>query len=181
MILPQILLREGHRGGRRKQGHSNLDLRFDLAQEENWSELLLLWTKDLDKVNLRDTKYRHKKDTDANHKNYKERLRETVLDKIGKGHISRAMGMLELNGLANLNNPLTLQALRSKFPQRRRPLPDKVTSGYCISDIHGFRESLDNIKTGTAAGPSGMRVEYLVALSDKFDHSQLDRFKRFCL
>ena len=68
-----------------------------------------------------------------------EQQREAVLQKLAKGQVSRAMGLIKSNGVANMEEPGTQAALRAKFPPRRRELPATVPRAHCVDSLVGLR------------------------------------------
>ena len=178
LALPQLLLRQTGRGGKRGQAGPSLAVHFDLAIEGEWETLINIWNSDLQR--LKDKESRQlpgsRKDVDDNE------LHKDVLRKLSAGQVSRAAGRINSFGLANLNNETTRAALQQKFPPRRCPLPTSVPRGQCVEGLGlVLRDAMLQIERGTASGPGGGRGEFLTVLAQQWSDSQLDRFKNFLM
>ena len=142
LFLPQLLLRQTKRAGRRQRGMAELSHRFDLASNEEWETLIEKWRKDLNRRTSKQKKQDKDKEND-------EKLREKVLT---SGKISRAANLIDSHGIASLDTAETMEALRSKFPERRRPLPDTVPRGECLDSLPAVKDHLLQIEEGSAGG-----------------------------
>eukprot|EP00873_Tetraselmis_striata_P015422 jgi/Tetstr1/435686/TSEL_024585.t1 len=91
---------------------------------------------------------------------------DTVVALVEDGELSRAAGRLSSKGMGDLSDPAILAQLRDKHPSRSHPIPDAV---YNIPVDEAaltvdMRVPYQQLKEHVAAGPSGMRNEYLRCL-----------------
>lgn len=178
LFLPQLLLRQASRGGKRGQSGPGLAARFDLALQGDWEILVDQWQADLRRLEDREARRRGTPKTDDN----SEKLREQVLRLISVGQISRAANRLGSFGLGDLNDEVTRAALQSKFPPRSRPLPLSIPRGVCVEGLGNIlKDSMLQIVRGTASGPGGGRGEYLIFLAQQWNPEQFRRFENFSL
>ena len=68
--------------------------------------------------------------------------------------------------------------LRSKFVERVRPLPNSVFQGQAVDEVGGLRELFGDLERGKAAGPGGMRPEFLVVLGQVLGEEDMERLER---
>ena len=66
------------------------------------------------------------------------KLRREVVSLINGGKISKAMQRITSKG----EDPNILAMLRSKYPDRGRAMPDRVTRGQCVDNLAGLRDSI---------------------------------------
>ena len=178
LILPQLLLRQASRGGKRGQSGPGLAARFDLALQGEWSALVEQWEADLRRLEDRESRRRHT----PRPEDEERKRREQVLRMISAGQISRAAKRIDSFGLGDLNNDATRASLQSKFPQRSRPLPPSVPRGQCLEGLGNIlKDSMLQIVRGTASGPGGGRGEYLICLAQQWNAEQFRRFENFSM
>ena len=53
--------------------------------------------------------------------------RRQVVKLLAKGQISRAVRMINKHGVANIEDPLIMDQLRAKYPDRTSPLPARIS------------------------------------------------------
>ena len=63
--------------------------------------------------------------------------------------------------MAPANSEVVKNTLRSKFFVRARPLPSFALKGQAVDKILDLKELLLDLEKGKAAGPGGMRPEFL--------------------
>jgi hypothetical protein len=69
--------------------------------------------------------------------------------------------------------------MRSKYPDRGRPLPQTVTRGQCVDNLAGLREVLLSFKGGVSPGTGGMRNEYLTCLAETWEPAEMGLLEHF--
>eukprot|EP00873_Tetraselmis_striata_P021698 jgi/Tetstr1/441962/TSEL_030167.t1 len=95
---------------------------------------------------------------------------DNVVALVEDGELSRAAGRLSSKGMGDLSDPAILAQLRDKHPSRSHPIPD---AAYDIpvdeaAQTVNMRVPYQQLKQHVAAGPSGMRNEYLRCLVGKY-------------
>eukprot|EP00873_Tetraselmis_striata_P014516 jgi/Tetstr1/434780/TSEL_023831.t1 len=95
---------------------------------------------------------------------------DTVVALVEDGELSRAAGRLSSKGIGDLSDPAILAHLRDKHPSRSHPIPDAaydipVDEAALTVDM---RVPYQQLKQHVAAGPSGMRNEYLRCLVGEY-------------
>eukprot|EP00873_Tetraselmis_striata_P018186 jgi/Tetstr1/438450/TSEL_027006.t1 len=95
---------------------------------------------------------------------------DTVVALVEDGELSRAAGRLSSKGMGDLSDPAILAQLRDKHPPRTHPIPDAaydipVDEAALTVDM---RVPYQQLKQHVAAGPSGMRNEYLRCLVGEY-------------
>eukprot|EP00873_Tetraselmis_striata_P027724 jgi/Tetstr1/447988/TSEL_035292.t1 len=95
---------------------------------------------------------------------------DTVVALVEDGELSRAAGRLSSKGMGDLSDPAILAQLRDKHPSRSHPIPDAaydipVDEAALTVDM---RVPYQQLKQHVAAGPSGMRNEYLRCLVGEY-------------
>ena len=123
-FLPQALLRKPpNRGGR--AGRGIIAKRFNtLGQVKNWGKIVEMWK--LDRERERRRKEGRPKPREEREEDKKARLRREVVGLINEGKISKALQRVTSCGVASVEDPDVLAMLRSKYPPRGRPLPEKL-------------------------------------------------------
>eukprot|EP00873_Tetraselmis_striata_P018842 jgi/Tetstr1/439106/TSEL_002971.t1 len=94
----------------------------------------------------------------------------TVVALVEDGELSRAAGRLSSKGTGDLSDPAILAQLRDKHPSRSHPIPDAaddipVDEAAMTVDM---RVPYQQLKQHVAAGPFGMRNEYLRCLVGEY-------------
>ena len=179
LALPQLMLRQVGRGGKKGQGHAALALRFDLAMTEDWGKLLDLWFKDKEEF--------ARKRVERGKRNFKsdqeevEKKRETVLGLMSRGQVGRAARLISSNGVASTDDPVTMAALSAKYVARVRELPKQVSKGKCIESAAGLRELWLDLEPGVSPGTGGMRGEFLTCLAEVWEEEEMERFQQFVM
>ena len=110
-----------------------------------------------------------------------EKKRETVLGLVSRGQVGRGARRIDSNGVASMDSPATMTALRSKYPDRDRLLPLTVTRGQCVDSLTGLRESWLKLERGVSPGTGGMRNEYLTILAEVWGEEEMGRMEEFGL
>eukprot|EP00873_Tetraselmis_striata_P004217 jgi/Tetstr1/424481/TSEL_015009.t1 len=162
-LLPQLLLRAPSRGGRRRL--QALAWRFRAFPERRMTELVRSW--DDARTEALYAGHARQRRTDADlfavlHVG----IADTVVALVEDGELSRAAGRLSSKGMGDLSDPAILAQLRDKHPSRSHPIPD---AAYAIPVDEAaltvdMRVPYQQLKQHVAAGPSGMRNEYLRCL-----------------
>ena len=100
-------------------------------------------------------------------------LKRTAVDLIGKGQVSKAVSRICSNGVADINDPVIMEQIREKYPQRGRGLTVRVEKRLCVEGLGGLREDLQSLERGVAPGCGGLRNEFLKVLADKMSPEQI--------
>ena len=180
LVLPQATLRQDKRGGRRGQGAGALARRFDCILEEDWGGLLDMLVEDKGREVRRREVKRHQGGA-AVGPTTQERQREVVLGMMAKGKVGRAARRISSNGVASLEDPDTMAALRSKYIARSRPLPATVTRGQCVDSLSWLKEAFLGLEPGTSPGTGGMRGEYLACLAEVWGDGEMGLMEEFAM
>eukprot|EP00873_Tetraselmis_striata_P042684 jgi/Tetstr1/462948/TSEL_007896.t1 len=151
-MLPQLLLRAPSRGGRRRM-----------------TELVRSW----DDARTEAFYARHARQRRTNADLFAALLvgtADTVVALVEDGELSRAAGPLSSKGMGDLSDHAILAQLRDKHPSRSHPIPDAaydipVDEAALTVDM---RVPYQQLKQHVAAGPSGMRNEYLRCLVGEY-------------
>ena len=109
--------------------------------------------------------------------------RRQVVKLLAKGQISRAVRMINSHGVANIEDPLIMDQLRAKYPDRTSPLPPaRITKAEPVLPLlRGIRESFKTQDKAVAPGTGGLRTEYLVVLGETMDGTQIALMEEFGL
>ena len=174
-FLPQALQRKPTRGG--KVGRAQVAYRYSCLTEDDWGSLVELWERDTKRMLDRGRRVRREMDE----KEALVKLRREVLGLFSSGQIGRGMRLVTSHGLADPQDPGVRAELQQKFPDRRYPLPDAVPKIKPIEKFRGLRESLLSLQPGTSPGSGGMRPEYLIALGERLEQTDLDLLEEFGL
>eukprot|EP00873_Tetraselmis_striata_P017559 jgi/Tetstr1/437823/TSEL_026463.t1 len=166
-LLQQLLLRAPSRGGRRRL--QALAWRFRAFAERRMTELVRAW--DDARTEAFYTGHARQRRTDADlFAALLVGTADTVVALVEDGELSRAAGRLSSKGMGDLSDPDILAQLRDKHPSRSHPIP------YAAYDIPvdeaaltvDMRVPYQQVKQHVAAGPSGMRNEYLRCLVGEY-------------
>lgn len=176
LILPQALLRQAKRGGRKGQNAASVARRFDCVREGDWGSLLDMLEADKEVARR---KKEARKQRILQEEEDMERKRETVLGLFAKGQVGRGARRIKSNGVANTDCPETMNALRTKYLMRRRPLPPTVSRGQCVDNLAGLRESMLGLEPGVSPGTGGMRGEFLITLAEVWSEEEMTRMEEF--
>ena len=172
-FLPQALLRKPSRGGR--SGRGLVAKRFNAVVVEDWGKLVTLWQKDMEKLGDRQMG----RAVDRSEEDEVQFLRRTAVDLIGKGQVSKAVSRICSNGVANIQEPVIMEQIREKYPDRGRDTPVRVEKRQCVEGLGGLREDLQNLERGVAPGCGGLRNEFLKVLADKMSAEQMQLLESF--
>ena len=177
-FLPQGLLRRPTRGG--KVGRAQVAYRFTCVTNSNWGGLVESWERDAKK---RDEGKKERRSGDEDEAQTAARLRREVVSLIEAGQVSRAMQRINSHGLADISKPSVLTQLQEKFPARRDVLPSSVPNLSPIDSFVGLRESLlaMDANRGSSPGSGGMRPEYMAALGDRLEDTEMECLEDFGL
>ena len=175
-FLPQALCRKAGRGGR--AGIGQIKKRFNCIVQGDFGELVNLWKHDkavAQKKREARGEYR-KPATDT-----QKKTRQAV-SLISKGFISKACNRMTSHGVACIDNPDTIAALKSKYPARGKELPQTVTKGQAV-DSMSLRDPFLALKAGVAPGTGQLRPEFLVSLAEvwEVDSSSWDLLQNFSM
>eukprot|EP00873_Tetraselmis_striata_P008531 jgi/Tetstr1/428795/TSEL_018782.t1 len=166
-LLPQLLLRAPSRGGRRRL--QALAWRFRAFAERRMTELVRSW--DDARTEAFYAGHARQRRTDADlFAALLVGTADTVVALVEEGELSRAAGRLSSKGMGDLSDPAILAQLRDKHPFCSHPIPDAaydipVDEAALTVDI---RVPYQQLKQHVAAGPSGMRNEYLRCLVGEY-------------
>ena len=162
-FLPQALLRQAQRGGR--AGVGQIRKRFNSVINGDFGELVKLWEQDLLTIKRKEEKRRNrpKPEYDINKK-----ARQAV-SLISKGQVSKAVSRITSHGVASLDDPTAMQALKSKYPARGKEMPATVCKGVAVDTMKTLRDSWLALKTGVAPGTGQLRPEFLVTLAEVWE------------
>ena len=102
--------------------------RFNAVVVEDWGKLVTLWKKDMEKLGNRQIA----RAVDRSEEDEVQFLKRTAVDLIGKGQVSKAMSRISSNGVANIEDPVILEQIKEKYPQRGRETPTRVEKRQCV-------------------------------------------------
>eukprot|EP00873_Tetraselmis_striata_P033134 jgi/Tetstr1/453398/TSEL_040380.t1 len=166
-LLPQLLLRAPSRGGRRRL--QALAWRYRAFAERRMTELVRSW--DDARTEAFYAGHARQRRTDADlFAALLVGTADTVVALVEDGELSRAAGRLSSKGMGDLSDPAILAQLRDKHPSRSHSIPDAaydipVDEAALTVDM---RVPYQQLKQHVAAGPSGMRNEYLRCLVGEY-------------
>ena len=166
LVLPQALLRQSKRGGKKGQGAAWVSARFQAIVNEDWGKLLEMLEADKEHNRRREEARRRRRQRGREQED-RERKRETVLGLVAKGQVGRAARRISSFGVASVDNPAAMAALRAKYPDRTHPMPASVTKGQVVDNLSGLRDSLLSLEKGVSPGTGGCRPEYLTSLGGR--------------
>ena len=72
-----------------------------------------------------------------------------VLDLVARGQVGRAAARIKSRGVASMDTPGVKEALRTKFPARKGPLPATATKGQIVDNLGSPREALVALELGS--------------------------------
>ena len=179
MFLPQALLRKASRGGR--AGRGQVARRFNALVRGDWGAVVVFWLKDKERREGGARQTHRQGDRDGGEEDETERVRREAVKLISKGQISKAVSRLNSHGVADISDPIIMQQLREKYPDRVRDLPGRVEKGYCVDGFKGLREDLLGLEKGVAPGTGGLRNEYLNVLGERMTNVQMNLLEGFGL
>ena len=86
------------------------------------------------------------------------------------------------HGVASTSDPVTLAALKAKYPPRTAPIPTQVPKGQAVAALR-LRDPFLNLQPGTAPGTGQQRPEYLTSLAETWEEGdpRWDLLERFAL
>ena len=148
-----------------------------LGQMQDWGGIVEMWETDMKRKGTR--KGRLRKDNKDSEADKNAKLRREVVGLINAGKISKAMQRITSHGVASIEDPAVLDMLKSKYPERGRAMPDRVTKGQCVDNLSGLRESLLRLEPGVAAGTGGMKAEYLIVLAKQMEEEDMELLQSF--
>ena len=107
-----------------------MSARFDFVSDGDWGGLLRLLMQDKEELRLRSTRgqaRQGRRNPEEEGDRCKEaKLRKTVLGFLARGQIGRAVRRMTSHGMASIEEPWVLEALKSKYPPRGRAMPATV-------------------------------------------------------
>ena len=111
-----------------KGGRGEVARRFNaLGQRQDWGGIVERWEADMKRTASRKPLDRVRRKPDEEEQ--KARLRREVVSLINGGKISKEMQIITSNGVASIDDPNVLDMLKSKYPDRGRAIPGRVTWG----------------------------------------------------
>ena len=117
--------------------------------------------------------------TEENDEDCKQR--KEVLGLIRGGQLGRAARRVTSHGVADAHDPVVLQQLREKFPEKQHDLPTSVPKVAAVTSFSCLQESLLALDPGTSPGSGGCRPEYLTALGERMEPQDLELLEQFFL
>ena len=141
-FLLQALCRTAQRGGR--AGVGQVKRLFNCVVRGDYGELVKIWLQDREVQKKKEEKQRGKPSEDL------EKKTRQAVSLISKGMISKAVSRMISFGIANLDDPVSIAALASKYPPRGRLMPDSVTKGQCVDTMKTLRNTFLSLKAGVA-------------------------------
>ena len=102
-----------------------------------------------------------------------------MLGLVSRGQISKAVNRINSFGVASIDQPLVMEAMRSKYPARGRDLPDRVYKAQPVESLAGMKEVLKSLPGGTAYGTSGLRPEFISSIAELLSDEEAARLESF--
>ena len=172
MVAHDLILRvDGQRSGKgsakKGRSHAGMAARFQAWRDGRKADLVRWW-RDARSYAWADA---DKDKTQMGEEQSEETRRKDGIDRamdlIGEGEISRAVAIATSEGAAAVT-PYVKEQLRTKFPRRTKAVNSSIegVATSCIA-VHLMGE-LQQLPKGAAAGPNGMRNEFLRVLAQKF-------------
>ena len=131
-FLPQALLRKPSRGG--KSGRGLVAKRFNAVVVEDWGKLVMLWQKDVEKLGDRQMG----RAVDRSEEDELQFMQKTAVDLIGKRQVSKVVTRICSNGVANIQEPVIMEQIREKYPDRERDTPVRVQMRQYVEGLGGL-------------------------------------------
>ena len=164
LAIDAILLRVQDRGGSR--GAGEVDARFAAWREGDLHHLIRWWCQATNAAWSRRERRSSHIATEADTVRHALRL-------VRDGEVGRGLSMLHSLGIHSVSDPVVLEQLRSRQPERRRPFP-----GGTPGDQSEFRVQLGlifrRLRRRAGVGPTGRRNEYLRALASRHSDRMAD-------
>ena len=152
LILPQALLRQSKRGGKKGQGAAWVSARFQAIVNEDWGSLLHMLESDKEANRKREEERRRRRRRNPGQGQDRDRQRETVLNLVAKGQVGRAARRISSHGVASVDCAATMAALKAKYPTRSHPMPASVSKGQVVDNLAGLKDSLLSLEKGVSPG-----------------------------
>ena len=181
LILPQALLRQSKRGGKKGQGAAWVSAKFQAIVNEDWGSLLHMLESDKEANRKREEERRRRRRRNPGQGQDRDRQRETVLNLVAKGQVGRAARRISSHGVASVDCAATMAALKAKYPTRSYPMPASVSKGQVVDNLAGLKDSLLSLEKGVSPGTGGCRPEYLTTLAEMWDEPDMNRLEEFGL
>ena len=174
LVLPQLLFRVPPRGGRR--GRAEVASRFRAWGDRRLSTLLAWWKTDL--AAWKDPSLNHGPQEDRN-------IVKKALALFRDRQIGKGVSLLVSGGMVDPTDPGVIDALEALHPKRTSNIPSfRAHPGASKIKLPALSHTLRALKSRRGVGPSGMRNEYLRALTSAFADPSAQRcfprLKRFC-
>ena len=177
LFLPQGLLRQPKRGG--KSGRNLTAQRFNSLVKGDWGKLVTLWERD--KMISQESKRILKSKNGVQKKDNLEVKTKNAVSFISQGKVSKAASRINSFGVANISDESVMKQVKTKYPDRGRPLPETVAWGKPVDNLKGLRESLLQLERGKSPGTGGLRSEFLIVLAEFMTDQQMESFENFGL
>ena len=155
--------------------------RFQAVMDQDWSRLLEMLSTDRGREERRQMTRRAKARGQGPPEEDLDRKREVVLGLAARGQVGRAARRIDSNGVGSLDSQGTRATLRTKYPDRERPLPTTVTRGQCVDNLSGLRQAMLGLERGVSPGPGGLRNKQIIVLAEVWNHEEMGRLKEFGL
>ena len=177
LLAPQAFLRQAKRGS--EAGRSYVAGRFNAAMEDDWGSVLRLLMVDRKREEERKRRRKGARRKEKSEMEKREDQRKVALSHLSKGEISKAVSRLTSFGVASTEDPDVMAALRAKYVERGKDLPDTVTIGQPVDSLGGLKEALLSLPTGVSPGTGGLRGEFLTSLAEVWDENSMGLLEDF--
>jgi hypothetical protein len=158
ITLHQILLRLPTTGGRK--GAVQMEQRFKAFKQGEYAKLIKWYLRDRVEAVLRNNEGRQAPS--------EERAIAKAVRLVGKGEVSKAVGLLASLGLADITDPNVVAQLEAKHPLRKKPMPPEVRPGPRIEIEVRCKGVYRKLSKMSGTGPDGKRNEHLIVLDREF-------------
>ena len=177
LLAPQAFLRQAKRGS--EAGRSYVAGRFNSAMEDDWGSVLRLLMVDREREEERKRRRKGARRKEKSETEKREDQRKAALSHLSKGEIGKAVSRLTSFGVASTEDPAVMAALRAKYVERGKDLPDTVLMGQAVDSLSGLKETLLNLPTGVSPGTGGLRGEFLACLAEVWDDNTMGLLEEF--
>ena len=179
LILPQAFLRQSKRGG--QVGRSSVAGRFNAAMDGDFGTVIRLLMADRQKDEETRRREAGRTRRQKSEEEIKEGQRKLALSHLQKGEISKAVSRLTSFGMASIDDPVVMAALKSKYVARGKELPESVIMGQAVDFLGGLKETFASLPTGVSPGTGGLRAEYLTCLAEVWEDGTMAILEEFSM
>ena len=177
LFLSQALLRCPSKGG--APGRGIIAKRFNCLAERRWGSLVKMWEADMTVVWAAGGRQRRERTTEEE----EDSMRRKVIELLGKGNISKAVGRITSHGVGDTSDPHIIQQLTAKHPPRGQEIQLSVVKKRPVEHLRGLRTALESLKMkkGSSPGAGGCRGEFLITLAEVLVPDRMQLLEDFCL